>query len=414
MKRGVKTVLAALIGVLAAVAAVSAASVASAAVAVAPDPALVAEQARLESGADLSSRAQRVLFRARGRQDEGAFQEAADLMTEWLEGGADRDHHLLRFNLALSYFGLERPADALAQLERAVALAPRYARGWLRLGEAAYELGKYAQAGDAFTRAYDLGPDRRSEILYYAGASLLTAGEAVRATDALARLVDSRADTVVVDWYQALVAAAAASNKPDRAAPYLQRLLSARPDDPRVWDLAYRFHAGQGDYETAAVHLAVAGYLRPLGRSELVQLGDLYAAIGVPLQAARTYQQAFTADTEPTPADYRKLASAWLAAHQLEAAREVLGQALARRPTRDLWALKGDLEYTAEDYEAALAAFRSCIGLDDSYGRGHLMMGYCASELGQDADARVYLGRAAEFPDQREAAQALLTRLNSR
>lgn len=372
-----------------------------------PDPQLLAEQNRLESGNDLSSRARRALFRARDRQDEGANEEAATIITNWLAGDPGREHHLLRFNQAASYFSLDRPADALTSLEKAVDLSPRFARAWVRLGEAAYELEEYARAGEAFGQAYDLSPEHQPEILYYAGVSLLSGGQPGLALDQLARLIDHHAEVAGLDWYQALLAAAVDAAQPDRAVSYLDRLLLAEPDNPDAWVLAYRFHAGQTAYEAAAIHLTVADHLRALDRSELVQLGDLYAVIGVPLQAARYYERAYTADSEPKPAEYRKLASAWLAAHELTSARSTLQVALAARPTTVLWALQGDVEYVAQDFRAALTAFSKSTELDPDYGRGYLMMGYCALELGEEESARQHLSRAAEFPDQAAAAQGL-------
>jgi len=379
-----------------------------------PDAALLSEQSRLESGDDLGSRARRTLFRARARQDEGDFADAVEIMSAWLGGDPAREHHLLRFNLAVSYFGLERPAEALTSLEQAVALAPRYSRAWLRLGEAAYELENYRQAGEAFVHAYDLSPDQRPEILYYAGVSLLSGGEAGQALDSLARLIDTHAHAAGLDWYQALLAAAVDASQPQRALPYLDRMLAARSDDPGAWELAYRFHAGLADYEQAALHLTVADHLQPLSRSEQAQLGDLYAVIGVPIQAARYYEMAFIAETEPSPDEYRKLATAWLAAHELAPARATLARALAARPTTRLWALQGDLEYTAEDYITALTAFGHAVELDPDFGRGYLMMGYCALELGQEDEARRHLLRAAEFPEQASAARAMARRLRER
>jgi len=380
----------------------------------AADETLRVEQTRLEAGEDLSSRARRALFRARSRQDAGDFAAAVELMTRWLDGDPSRDHHLLRFNLAVSYLGLERPGAALINLERAVVLAPRYARAWLRLGEAAYELQKYKRAGEAFVQAYDLSPDHRPEILYYAGVSLLSGDEAARALDSLTRLIDTHPAAAEVDWYRALAAAAVAAGRPQRAVAYLDKLLVARPDDSAVWDLAYRFHAGQSDYETAATMLTIADYLATLDRDELVRLADLYAAIGVPLQAARYYERAFGGEAEPGPDGYRKWATAWLSAHEVDQARAVLKVALVTQPTRALWSLRGDLEYMAEDYAAALAAFRSGTELDPEFGRGHLMMGYCALELGEEDQARGFLQRAAAFPNQKATAEVLLLKLAGR
>ena len=72
--------------------------------------ALRAEQQALESGDGLSSRAQRVLFQARTRQDDGNHGEAAAALEEWLAGDPGRDHHLLRFTLAVSQLAGPREA----------------------------------------------------------------------------------------------------------------------------------------------------------------------------------------------------------------------------------------------------------------------------------------------------------------
>jgi len=94
-------------------------------------------QKQIESGSDLSSRASRVLFKARSRQDAGQYAEATNSLKSWLDEGDHTDHHLLRFQLAVGYLSLEQPVDAVAALEDAVDLEPRFARAWLRLGEAA-------------------------------------------------------------------------------------------------------------------------------------------------------------------------------------------------------------------------------------------------------------------------------------
>ena len=86
------------------------------------------EQMKIESGDDLSPRAQAVLFRARGKQDAGEWTKAAADMTRWLEDRPERDHHLLRFNLGVSLLSLDRTAEAQAALERAVELEPRCGR----------------------------------------------------------------------------------------------------------------------------------------------------------------------------------------------------------------------------------------------------------------------------------------------
>lgn len=378
---------------------------------------LRAEQEAIESGDGLSARGKKALFRARGKQDDGDFEEAASIMSEWLNGNPERAHPLLLFNLALSHFALEQDRLAYEDLTKAVELEPRYGRGWLRLGEAAYELGKYTEAGEAFWKAYDLTPEHTPEILYYAGVSLLMGKEPGRALEALEKLLDEHRDGADLDWYQAMISAGVEAERPGIVGPLVDQLLDDNSSESRAWELSYQFAVGREDYRAAAVSLTVAGYLRPLSHDEVVQLGDLYAMISVPVQAARYYQEAMNmpaTDVETGRADeFKRLASAWLGAHDHDRARATLKTALAEKETVGLWSLLGDLEYLDGDFEAALTAFGSACDLDQDFGRGWLMMGYCAIELGRDVEARRHLNKAAEFPGTEANARNLLGRVGS-
>ena len=377
------------------------------------------EQAAIESGDGLSARGKKALFRARGRQDDGDFEGAARIMTEWLDGDVGRAHPLLLFNLALSHFALEQDRLAYEDLTRAVELEPRYGRGWLRLGEAAYGLEKYTEAGEAFGRAYDLTPDHTPEILYYAGVSLLMGKEAERALEALEKLLAGHREGADLNWYQALISAGIEADRPGVVEPFVDQLLADNPSDPRAWELSYQFAVGSQDYRAAAVSLTVVGYLRSLSHDEIVQLGDLYSMISVPVQAARYYEQAMDIppaidDVESGRTDeFERLASAWLGAHDHDRARATLQTALGEQETVGLWSLLGDLEYLDEDFEAALTAFGHSCEVDPDFGRGWLMMGYCAIELGRQDEARRHLEKAAEYPGQAAGARRLLGRIGS-
>ena len=377
------------------------------------------EQATIESGEGLSARAKKSLFRARTRQDEGDFAGAARVMSEWLQGQPDREHPLLLFNLALSHFALEQNGQAYDDLTRAVELESRYGRGWLRLGEAAYNLERYAEAGEAFSRAYDLTAEHMPEILYYAGVSLLMGKEPESALAVLEKLLTVHREGADLDWYQALISAGIEANQAGPVEPFVDRLLADNPSEPRAWGLSYQFAAGQENYRTAAVSLTIVGYLRPLTRGEAIQLGDLYAAISVPVRAAWYYEQAMAMPVTTTgveagrAGEFKRLASAWLRAHDHDRARTTLQTALGEQGTVGLWSLLGDLEYLEEDFEAALTAFGRSCELDPDFGRGWLMMGYCAIELDREAEARRHLERATEYPGQAARARSLLGRIGS-
>lgn len=378
---------------------------------------LQAEQTAIEAGDDLTARAKKALFRARGRQDDGDFAGAAQIMTEFLEGQADREHPLLRFNLALSHLALDENELAFEDLSKAVELEPRYGRAWLRLGEAAYETEKYKDAGEAFGKAYELTPEHTPEILYYSGVSLLTGREPEAALAALEKLLTNHRASAELEWYQALISAGLEADKPGRTKPFIDQLLTDKPSDPDAWELSYQFAASREDYEAAAVSLTIMGYLRPLTRAETIQLGDIYSVISVPLQAARYYETAMAmpaGDVESGRGrEFERLASAWLSAHDHERARNTLQVGLGEQETVGLWSLLGDLEYLNEDFQASLTAFSRATEKDSDFGRGWLMMGYCALELGRDTEARAHLDKAATYPDQAASARSLMGRIGS-
>ncbi len=369
-------------------------------------------QNTIESGEDLSPRARKVLFSCRSRQDEGRYDAAVQSMAEWIEAHPDRPHHLLSYNLALSYLNLDQAPKALQNLELAVTQEPRFARGWLKLGEVAYEQLDYAKAAEAFDHGYSLMVDPRPEIRYYSAVAWLLASQPAKALDGISELLRDHREGAPLDWYQAMIAAAIEAEQYEPSKPLLENCLLDNEDNPKAWLLAYQLAAARQDYEQAAVWLTVVGYLRPLMRDELLQLGDLYAGSGTPLQAARYYRQAYDSSEVKTTADeYVRLASAWMAAYQYEEARAVLDQGVAAGPTVGLLALLGDLHYAQDDFGPAREAFSRCVNLDPDYGRGWLMSGYCCLELGDNSQAQVCLQKASKFSGQERVARELLKRI---
>jgi len=367
----------------------------------------------IESGNDLSPRAKKVLFSSRNRQDESRFADAARVVSEWIDGHPDQPHHLLFFNLAVSQLSLDQPREALENLERAVALESRFARGWLRLGEAAYDQENYTRAAEAFLLGYNLMCDPLPEIRYYSAVAWLLGGQPEKAVSGMDGLLKEHGDSAPLDWYQALVAAANEAGQYDTAEPWVENCLVNNESDAGAWYLAYQFSAAREDYKEAAVRLTVVSHLRPLKQDEFFQLGDLYAGNGIPLQAARYYQQAMSfPEKEPGHDDYLRLASAWMAAYQMEEARSVLDRAISAGPSVKLLALLGDLNYSERKFQAARDVFGRCVALDPEYGRGWLMSGYCSLELGEKGPARTSLERAKAFPDQGKVARELLKRLS--
>ena len=372
-------------------------------------------QAAIESDSFLPERARAALFRARTRLDAGDAAGAAAILQDWLAGDAGRDNHLMRFELGVARLADGQAAAAQAELRRAVELEPAFARAWLRLGEAAYENAEYAAAADAFARAYDLLPDPPAEVLHYAAVCRLQSGDAIGACDLLEPLVAADPGGAPFAWHQALASAALEADAPGRARPHLARLVVARPDDPAVWDLAWRFAAGSGEYRDAAVLLKSVGFIEDLDAAELEQLGELFAAVGIPLEAARAWARAAGLRAPEETAsidDAARLARAWLAAHRPAEARAVIAAAMtAHGDDAGLLMLLGDTALSEQDTDGAYEAYARAAAAAPDDGRAQLMAGWCALELGRTAEARRHLAAATRFPAQAEAARGLLGRV---
>ena len=350
----------------------------------------------------------RALFEAQDLRDEGEYLAAAEVLENCLAKDADRDHPLLRFHLARALSLADRSADALEHYQAAIAMRPDFEDAWLGLGEVAYDLDRYREAADAFAKGFELAEEKDPRVLHYAAAAYLLAEDAERSLQIATSLVSGRHGEPELDWFRTLLAAALELDRPDRAEAAVERMVELYGEKAEAWELLYQYAAHGGDLRRAAVALTIVGYVRPLTRSELRQLGDLYMAIEIPRQASRFYEEALS-DSAP-PVDQERLATAYLAAHESDAALAVLERALRQRSSAQLWSLMGDVRYLREEYEEAYRAFEQTAAADPARGRAYLMMGYCALKMDRPNVAIGHLETAAGFPDRERDARSLLER----
>lgn len=368
-----------------------------------------AEEDSIDTISDVPRRARLALFKAQEKRDTGQAEEACKILQDLLGKHPEEDHFLVRFHLGLSLSLADRPEEALIQYRASVEKQDRFAQGWLSLGETAYNLGRYGEAGDALLRGYERSETRPPNLAYYAAASYLLAGNAERAVPLLEDLVSGRHGGSRMEWYRALISACLETGNAAGGETAVAGVLRDFGDEPEAWTLAYQYSVAQADYFQAAVALTITGYLRPLSRSEEIQLGNLYSAIGVPAAAGVHFESALGEDAGPD--DFERLASAYLAAHDPDTALRTLTLALEKSPTGRLWSLLGDLHYMQENYEESFKAFEKCVTMDPDCGRGYLMMGYCAIETGDVGEAMVRLKTASGFPEQERTARDLMKRV---
>ena len=363
----------------------------------------------VETIEDLPRDARLALYEAQQFMEEGELDKSAEVLEKYVRKNENKDDRfLMHYHLAAVLVQVDRREDALAEYERAVALEPRYAPAWMGLGETAYGLGKYARAAEALKQGYGLSEEKRPDVLYYAAAAQVLAGDAAGAIPVLEDLTAGEHGEPKFEWYRGLVSACLQASDREHGSRAVETMLGQFGDRADAWHLAFQYGASVGDYRQAAIALTITGYLRPLSRQEQMQLGDLYAAIDAPAVAAGYYSSA-TSDTASTP-EVERIASAYLASYQPDAALQVLEEGIRSRPSFRLWSLLGDLHVMEKRFEPAYEAFEECSRLSPDEPRPQLMMGYCAMELGRLEDAIDHLARAAESDDYAERAQVLIRR----
>jgi len=366
----------------------------------------VVVERRIDDISDVPADARLALYTAQQSRDEGYPDSAVNTLIEFLEKRPEQDHFLLHFHLAVSWNQRGDLEEALRSYRRAVEMEPLFAQGWLNLGELAYNMGFYDVAADGLIRGYEVSEWKEPSVLFFSAAALVMDGRSADAVPVLEQLVGSPEEEAKLEWHRALIMAYLELEHQENGTDSVERMLLQYAEDPDAWRLAFRYYASSGQYEEAAVALTVAGYLRPLTRSEKMTLGDLYLAIGVPLQAGDYYGSA-VADSGSV-ADLERLASAHLAAYEYAEAFDALDRALQLEPTAKLWSLLGDLHFMQKDYQEAYDAYSMCVEADPAYERAYLMMGYCAMQLEHTESALAALERAAEFPDQTAKANQLI------
>jgi tetratricopeptide (TPR) repeat protein len=358
--------------------------------------------------AQIPRKIRKVVFRAANYGRRGDFAKAVALLKDHLRDHPDQDHYLVELHLAQNLADDGATDEAYDHYQRALEMEPRLDRAWFGLADAAYDLERFEAAGDAFLAGYDHSPERPVEVLYFAGAAYLSAEKPIQALAVLDDLTSGRFGIPRIKWYQGLVAAAVKAGQPEKAAPRVEEMMNAYPDDPESWYLKYQFHASVRDFQSAAVALAIVGYMRPLSEAEHQQLGDLYTVLQVPHLASQNYAAGI--GEGGTSEEFERLVSSLVAAHELDQALEVLDGVLAKASTPRLWSLLGDIHYLRKDYRKASVAFCSLLELDPDSGRAWLMTGYCALELGQKDVALDNLAKASTFEDQSDLAQLLMQR----
>ncbi|MEU6631317.1 tetratricopeptide repeat protein [Streptomyces parvus] len=325
----------------------------------------------------------------------------------------------------------DREEEALAELDRAIALNARNATAWSHRGEVHYWLGHFDQAVADLTTALELEPSHartltlRGETHYHADRyeqAIADFSNALELEPSHAWALSSRGDTHYhAGHHEQAIADLTAAIELDPTLAWARRRLSdihregdhydraiaeftaALEYDPAyAWALAGRGEAHQraGRYDQAVADLTAAIELEPTYAWALASRGHTH------YQADR-YEQAIA---DLTAAIELEPTYAWALGARGEVHRTIgnygqaasdLTAALERNPTF-AWALgaRGRTHHQAGRYEQAIADLTAAIELEPTYAWALATRVQVHRQAGRHEEARRDLERAAEaHPD---------------
>ena len=349
---------------------------------------------------------QKAVYTAQQAMEKKDYLKAEECLKKFIEKNPKKPHYLVEFTLANALAVTDKNREALPHYRAAASLYPAFTAAWQNMGKIYFDLKQYDEAGNCLLKAYELNEKKDPSLLYYAAVSYIMAKKERKALPHLEYLVSGEVEPPKTEWLEALLKVYMDLQLKEKAFQVIHRLLEKNGNDPRWWKILAQFHLQENDYKPAVTALTVHSYLTFLKKQDIMLLGDLYNAVGVPLSAAAYYEKALTSGNNP--AVYEKLASAYIGAHRSASAIEVLDRALEKKPTSTLWFMMGHVLYEQGNFNKAYNAFDQSARIDPKNGRAYLMMGYCALQMDKKKMARSAFQKATRFPRQRKIAKELL------
>ena len=349
---------------------------------------------------------QKVVYDAQQLMEKKDYLKAQGCLKEFIEKHPEKPHYLVEFTLANTLALADKNREALQHYRATVSLYPNFAAAWQNMGKIYFDLKQYDEAGDCLLKGYEHNEKKEPSLLYYAAVSYIMAKKETKALPHLEYLVSGEIGAPKTEWLEALLNVYMDLKLKEKAFAVVRRLIDENGDNPRWWKILAQLHLQQSDYKPAVAALTVHSYLTFLTKQDIMLLGDLNNAIGVPLKAAKYYEKALNLSNNV--GDYEKLASAYIGAHRPAKAIEVLDRALEKKPTSKLWFMMGHVLYEEENFDKAYNAFNQSARIDPKSGRAYLMMGYCALQMDKKETARSAFQKACRFPRQEKTAKRLL------
>lgn len=312
------------------------------------------------------------------------------------------------FVLGNVYFALERMEGAEEHFLRAVEQHPSFLRAWVNLASVYYATGRFREAIPCFAKAISLG-DREASTFGLMASALRESGNTFAAETAYKQAMTSEPGNP--DWINGLLEIYLKTEQHAPAAALARELLQSQPDDPRNWTLYSGLLVVLERRDEAIAVLQAGADLGLISPQSWHVLGDLYAAAGLPREAAAAYARGGEDTDDERVFIYVR---ALLQERRFEQAEKVLAdldRSAGSHPSPALLRARAELARERGDPAAARRELEAALRLDPLHGSTLLALAGLHLEAKEFAHAELLYEQAAQQPESEFAARVELAQL---
>lgn len=316
---------------------------------------------------------------------DGNFTGAREHMQAALDSGGlnEQEASQMRYQMAQMWVSEEKWAEAAEALEAWIAQEPMPNSGaYYLLAVAYYQQEKYDDAIPHARKAVEL------------------------------------TDMPQESWLQLLSALLIEKEDYAAAAVVVTQMVNLVPDKKANWLQLSSIYATLEDFASALVVLELAHHAGLLTEDgDLRRLADMMMVQDLPYRAATVLAAALEEKIiEPDLKFYESLANGWVAAREYEKSLPVLERAAELAPNGNNYVRLAEVNMQLEDWAATAAALEKGLDKGDlrNEGSAQLLMGIALYNQQEYGQARTWLQRAANSPNEKNTATGYMQLIDSK
>ena len=351
-------------------------------------------------------------------------------------------HHYINFNLGNCWLRQNNPKKASVYYMAAVKREPDFSPAWMNLAKCWYDLEKYSDAGVCFLNSFKTADKKQPEILYYSAVSFMAAENYNKSLEIFEKLFSDYKEKIKLEWKQSIAQLYLMCNAPLKALPYLEeivkeitgkkkkqwqkillyqyislkmelksliyakRLTKEDPVDGDWWKALSYIYLLKNNYNEGLIPYTIFSYINRLSKSEKQLLADLNFNTGIPVQAARYYENIIAKKEDSRI--YEKLVNAYLSSYNYDKALETIERATKFYSDNNLLIIKGQILVQKGKYKEAMHVYENAARNMKKPGSAWLMAGYAAWNFEDFEKAEYAFKKAVKYKKQKKKAEQAL------